>query len=166
MNMRSPKNSKQALHKRATCLLSWLTDFLPGTIPPSAEDAILDVSDDVHALLWHRSELQNILENAPQALDKSQKRDLAKLDREIRAAALLLLGSGKGMLRRYREGRYDRSHWWWYLDDILQEEAIAKSRKKALSTYRLSAESGSLQKVADPRAAYERKRKTTRRMKK
>jgi hypothetical protein len=99
---------------------------LPGTIPPSAEDAILDVSEDVHALFYHRSELQKVLETFPEALNQIQKGKLAKLDRAIRAAALLLVGSGKGMLHRYREGRYDRSHWWWYLEDVLQEKNFAK----------------------------------------
>lgn len=164
--MISQKKSKQAPHKRATEFLSWLIDFLPGTVPSSPEDAIIDVPDDVHALFWHRSELEKILEKEPAALNDAQKKKLTKLDGDIRAAALLLVGSAKGMLRRYREGRYDRSHWWWYLDDMLQEEAIAKSQKTTKSAYSLPAKGESLQKVADRLAAYGRKHKTSRRTKK
>ena len=164
--MPSQEKAIRDLKKKAAGLLSWLIDFLPGTIPSSAEDAILDVSEDVHALFWHRSELQRILEKNPQSLSNVQQKKLAKLDHDIRSAALLLVGSGKGMLRRYREGRYDRSHWWWYLDDILQEEAIAKSQKTMKSAYRIPAEEKRLQKVADRRAAYGRKHKASRRVKK
>jgi hypothetical protein len=164
--MLSQKKSKQTPHKRATELLSWLVDFLPGTIPSSPKDAILDVSDDVHALFWHRSELQKILEEDSEALNDAQKKKLAKLDGDIRATSLLLVGSAKGMLRRYREGRYDRSHWWWYLDDTLQEEAIAKSQKTIKHVYHIPAEGESLPKVADRRAAYGKKHKTSRRVKK
>jgi len=164
--MISQKKSKLAPHKRATELLSWLIDFLPGTIPPSPKDAILDVPDDVHALFWHRSELQRILEKNPQSLSNVQQKKLVKLDQDIRSAALLLVGSGKGMLRRYREGRYDRSHWWWYLDDMLQEEVIAKSQKMIKRAYRIPEEARQLQKVADHQAAYGRKHKTSGRVKK
>lgn len=52
------KSSKRSVQKRAAELLDWLIGFLPGAIPPSADDAILDVPDDVHALFYHRSELQ------------------------------------------------------------------------------------------------------------
>lgn len=164
--MPSHKNSKQAVRKRAMDFLSWLIDFLPGTIPSSPEDAILDVPDDVHALFWHRSELQNILQKYPDALSETQKKKLAKLDDDIRVAALLLLGAGKGMLRRYREGRYDRSHWWWYLDDMLQEETIVKSQKTIKSAHRFPDKSESLHKVAEHRATYHRKARTTKRAKK
>jgi hypothetical protein len=164
--MNSEEKAIRDLKKRAAGLLSWLIDFLPGTIPSSAEDAILDVSEDVHALFWHRSELQSILKKHPDALSETQMKKLAKLDHDIRSAALLLVGSGKGMLRRYREGRYDRSHWWWYLDDMLQEEAIAESQKTIKSAYRYPAEGESLQKVADRREGYGKKRKTSRRAKK
>lgn len=93
-------SSKHSVQKRAGELLDWLIAFLPGTIPSSAEDAILDGPDDVHALFWHRSELQKILETTPEALNQIQRSKLAKLDRDIRAAALLLVGAGKGMLHR------------------------------------------------------------------
>jgi hypothetical protein len=153
----SKKNSKQSAPKRAARLLDWLIGFLPGAIPPSAEDAILDVPDDVHALFWHRSELQKILETTPEALNQIQRSKLAKLDHDIRAAALLLVGAGKGMLHRYREGRYDRSHWWWYLDDILTEENLVCNQPKANVKYPVSEETGVLLKVAESRAEYKRK---------
>jgi hypothetical protein len=153
----SNKNSKQSAQKRAAKLLDWLIDFLPGAIPPSAEDAILDVPDDVHALFWHRSELQKLLETIPEALNQIQKIKLAGLDRDIRAAALLLVGAGKGMLHRYRQGRYDRSHWWWYLDDILTEENLVCNQPTARVKYAVPEEAGVLLKVAEPRAEYKRK---------
>ncbi len=153
----SKKNSKQSAPKRATRLLDWLIGFLPGAIPPSAEDAILDVPDDVHALFWHRSELQTILETTPEALNPIQREKLAKLDRDIKAAALLLVGAGKGMLHRYRNGRYDRSHWWWYLDDILMEENLVCNQPQARVKYAVPEETGVLLKVAEARAEYKRK---------
>jgi hypothetical protein len=156
------------LHTKRTAagLLTWLIDFLPGTIPSSPEDAILDVPDDVHALFWHRSELQSILQKHPEALTETQKKKLVKLDGDIRVAALLLLGAGKGMLRRYREGRYDRSHWWWYLDDMLQEEAVIKSQTSIEGGYQIPVEGGSLQKVAERQATYRRKSKAGKHVKK
>jgi hypothetical protein len=151
------KTAKQSTKKRATELLDWLIDFLPGAIPPSAEDAILDVSEDVDALFYHRSELQRVLETSPDALSPIQKGKLAKLDRDIRAAALLLVGAAKGMLRRCREGHYHRSHWWWYLDDILMEENLVCNQPKANVKYPISEETDVLLKVAEPRAEYKRK---------
>ncbi len=158
----SKKISKQSAPKRAARLLDWLIGFLPGAIPPSAEDAILDVPDDVHALFWHRSELQKILETTPEALNPIQRGKLTKLDRDIRAAALLLVGAGKGMLHRYREGRYDRSHWWWYLDDILMEENLVCNQPKTGIKYAVPAETGALLKVAESRAEYKRKSRSAR----
>jgi hypothetical protein len=151
------RNSKRSVHKRAAELLDWLIDFLPGTIPPSAEEAILDVAEDVHALFYHRSELQKILEATPEALNQIQRGKLAKLDNDIRKAALLLVGAGKGMLYSYRNGRYDRSHWWWYLDDILMEEHLVCNQSVAKVKYAASDETGVLLKVAEPRAEYKRK---------
>jgi hypothetical protein len=156
------KNSMRSLQKRAEELLNWLIGFLPGTIPPSAEDAILDVSEDVHALFYHRSELQKILAATPQALNQLQREKLSRLDREIRAAALLLVGAGKGMLHRYREGRYDRTHWWWYLEDALIEESLMCNQPKAPVQYAMAADKRTLSKVADVRAKYETKPRGTR----
>lgn len=157
-----PKSSKRQIQKRAAELLDWLIGFLPGTIPPSAEEAILDVSEDVHALFYHRSELQKILETTPEALNQIQRSKLAKLDCDIRAAALLLVGAGKGMLHRYRNGRYDRSHWWWYLDDILMEENLVCNQPQARVKYAVPEETGVLLKVAESRAEYKRKSRTAR----
>lgn len=136
--------------------MEWLIDFLPGAIPRSAEDAILDVSEDVDALFYHRSELQKILETSPEALPPIQKSKLTKLDRDIRAAALLLVGAAKGMLQRCREGHYDRSHWWWYLDDMLIEANLVGNQTKKSVEYAVPAESGALLKVAEPRTAYKK----------
>lgn len=143
-------------HTRAVRLLKWLIKFFPETIPLSAEDAILDVPDDVHALFWHRSELENVLKEAPEALNKIEKGMLVKLDQDIRAAALLLVGAGKGMLHRYREGRYDRSHWWWYLDDMLIEENLVCNQRKKGFEYAIPAERTALSKVAEARTAYKK----------
>jgi len=153
----STSTSKVPTRQRAEELLEWLIDFLPGAIPRSAEDAILDVSEDVDALFYHRSELQKILETSPETLPPIQKSKLAKLDRDIRAAALLLVGAAKGMLHRCREGRYDRSHWWWYLEDILIEENLVCNQPKAKVRYAVPAETAALSKVAEPRTAYQRK---------
>jgi len=158
--------SQPTAKQRTSSLLEWLTRFLPTAIPDSAEEAILDTSGDIHALLWHRSELENILQKTPSVLTAAQKRNLTTLDAQMRQSALLIVGSEKGHLRRYREGRYDRSHWWWYLDDMLQEEAIAKSQKTIKHVYHVPAEGKSLQKVADRRTAYGRKHKISRRAKK
>lgn len=155
-------NSKPSAQTRAPRLLNWLIDFLPSTIPPSAEDAILDDSDDVHALFWHRSELENVLREDAGALNKLQKEKLLKLDKDIRAAALLLVGAGKGMLRRYREGRYDRTHWWWYLDDMLNEANLVCNQPKAPVQYAMSADKQTLSKVAEARTKYETKPRGTR----
>lgn len=155
-------SSKRSVQKRAAELLDWLIGFLPGTIPPSAEEAILDVSEDVHALFYHRSELQKILETTPEALNQIQRSKLNKLDSDIRTAALLLVGAGKGMLHSYRKGRYDRSHWWWYLDDILMEENLVCNQPKTNVKYPVSAETGVLLKVAEPRAEYKRKSRSAR----
>ncbi len=152
----SATTTKRSLQKRAAELLDWLIGFLPGTIPPSAEDAILDVSEDVHALFYHRSELQKILEINPKTLNPIQSANLTKLDDDIRAAALLLVGAGKGMLHRYREGRYDRSHWWWYLEDTLIDASLACNQPKKGVEYAVPAESSALLKVAEPRMTYGR----------
>ena len=135
-------------------MLDWLVDFLPGAIPLSAEDAILDVSEDVDALFYHRSELQKVLETSPDALSPIQKGRLTKLDREIRAAALLLVGAAKGTLRRSREGRYDRSHWWWYLDDILIEESFSNPDVKLGGKFAFWEEVDGLPRVANRKAVY------------
>jgi len=153
------RSSKRSVHKRAAELLDWLTGFLPGTIPPSAEEAILDVAEDVHALFYHRSELQKILEATPEALNQIQRGKLAKLDNNIRKAALLLVGAGKGMLYSYRNGRYGRSHWWWYLDDILTEENLVCNQTKARVQYAIPEDADVLLKVAESRAEYKRKSK-------
>jgi hypothetical protein len=50
MTAQSQKNSNHAARKHAAELLEWLIDFLPGTIPRSAEQAIIEDCDDVHAL--------------------------------------------------------------------------------------------------------------------
>lgn len=152
----SSKSTKHALQTRATELLNWLIGFLPGTIPHSAEEAIIDDCDDVHALFDHRSELQKVLEAAPEALNQIQKEKLAKLDWDIRAAALLLFGASKGTLRRYREGRYDRSHWWWYIDDLVREANLECNKTKKGVEYAVSDEMVSLLKVAEPRLSYRR----------
>jgi hypothetical protein len=150
------KISKRSVQKRAAELLDWLIGFLPGAIPPSAEEAILDVSEDVHALFYHRSELQKVLETTPEALSQIQRDKLGKLDRDIKAAALFLVGAGKGMLHNYRKGRYDRSHWWWYLDDILTEENLVCNRPGARVKSAAPAETDFLLKVAESRTGYKR----------
>jgi hypothetical protein len=149
---------KAAIRRKATELLDWIVDFLPTAIPPTLERAILDESGEVHALFWHRSELQYILEKEPTALDEFQREKLADVDKKIRESALLLLGAEKGTLQNYREGRYDNSHWWWYLDDLLQEELMAKRLAKQKVSYRhIAVSDETLLKVAEPRAVYGRK---------
>ena len=148
---------KHTAQEQAAELLEWLVDFLPGAIPRSAEQAIIDDCDDVHALFDYRSELQKILDATPEALNQTQKAKLAKLDRDIRAAALLLFGASKGTLRRYREGRYDRSHWWWYIDDLVREANLVCNKMKKGVEYAVPAETGVLLKVAESRAEYKRK---------
>jgi hypothetical protein len=148
----TPKSAKQ----KATRLLDWLASFLPTAIPASTEEAILDDSGDVNALLWHRSELENILQKTPSALTAPQQQRLAALDAQIRQSALLIVGAEKGELRRFREGYYDRSHWWWYLDDILMEENLVCNQPEASVKYSAPEETGVLLKVAEPRAEYKR----------
>jgi hypothetical protein len=157
------KISTRSVYKRAAGLLDWLIGFLPGTNPPSAEEAILDVSEDVYALFYHRSELQKILETTPEALNQIQRSKLNKLDRDIRTAALLLVGAGKGMLHSYGKGRYDRSHWWWYLDDILTEENLVCNQSKTRVKYAVPEESGALLQAAESREPYGRKINTRKR---
>jgi hypothetical protein len=161
MTAHSQRKSKYAAQQRATGLLEWLIDFLPGTIPSSAEVAIIDDCDDVHALFDHRSELQKILETEPDALNNTQKDKLAKLDQDIRSSALLLFGASKGTLRRYREGRYDRSHWWWYIDDLVREANLVCNKTKKGVEYAVPEEFMRLPKVAEHRAVYKRKSKTS-----
>ena len=130
---------------------------MPSTILPTLEKAVLDESGEVHALFWHRSELQYILTKEPEALNALQLGRLADLDKKIRASALLLYASEKGTLQRYRQGKYDHSHWWWYLDDLLQEELMAKRREKQRVSYDLvAAGEKKLLKVAEPRVSYGR----------
>jgi len=149
--------TQKSVKQKATRLLDWLASFLPTAIPSSPEEAILDDSGDVNALLWHRSELENVLQKSPAALSATQRQRLAALDAQIRHSALLIAGAEKGELRRFREGHYDRSHWWWYLDDTLQEELIAKHHAAMRREYRFAETSTSLLKVAEPRAEYKRK---------
>ncbi len=137
------------LAQQAGRLLEWLTRFLLTAIPPSPEEAILDISGDVNALLWHRSELENILQKTPTALTPDQKQHLADLDKQIRRSALLIVGAEKGELRRFREGHYDRSHWWWFLDDMLQEELIGQNQVGAKREHRFGETSGNLLKNAE-----------------
>jgi hypothetical protein len=154
--------TQKSAKQKATRLLDWLASFLPTAIPPSPEEAILDDSGDVNALLWHRSELENILQKSPPALTATQKQRLATLDAKIRQSALLIIGAEKGELQRFRQGHYDRSHWWWYLDDMLQEELIAKNQAATKREYRFSETSSSLLKVAETKAEYKRKSKGAR----
>ena len=155
---------RAAVQKKATELLEWMVDFLPSAILPTLEKAVLDESGEVHALFWHRSELQYLLAKEPEALNALQLGQLAELDKKIRAAALLLYASEKGTLQRYRQGRYDHSHWWWFLNDILQEELMAKRRAQRKVTYpqASTAETGLL-KAAEVREPYGRKTKTRKR---
>ena len=157
MIVQTRKNTTHIVQKQASELLEWLIDFLPGTIPRSAEQAIIEDCDDVHVLFDQRSELQKILETAPNALNQVQKEKLAKFDRDVRAAALLLFGASKGTLRRYREGRYDRSHWWWYIDDLVREANLVCNKKKKGIEYSVSKGSVSLLKVAELSATYGRR---------
>lgn len=152
----SRNGARSPIQKKAAELLDWLIDFLPAAIPASAEEAIVEVCDDVHALFWHRSELHDILAHHPQALNLGQKRKLAQLDNDIKAAALLLFGASKGTLRRYREGRYDRSHWWWYIDDLVREANLECNKTKKGVEYAVSDEMVSLLKVAEPRPSFSR----------
>lgn len=146
---------KSATQKKATELLNWLVDFLPTAILPTLEKAVLDESGEVHALFWHRSALQFVLTREPEALNALQLGQLADLDKKIRASALLLYASEKGALQRYRQGKYDYSHWWWYLDDLLQEEVMAKRRAQRNVSYPLVSEVDErLLKVAEPRVSY------------
>ncbi|MCI0690577.1 hypothetical protein L0337_01070 [candidate division KSB1 bacterium] len=150
--------SRSAIQKKATELLEWMIDFLPAAILPTLEKAVLDESGEVHALFWHRSELQYLLTKEPEALNALQLDQLADLDKKIRASALLLYASEKGTLQRYRQGRYDHSHWWWYLDDLLQEELMAKRRAKLNVSYPFVSEVNErMLKVAEPRAPYGRR---------
>jgi hypothetical protein len=149
---------KQAAGK----LLDWLTAFFPTAIPASAEAAILDDSGDINALLWHRSELEGVLQKTPSALTGGQKQRLANLDTQIRRSALLIVGAEKGELRRFREGRYDRSHWWWYLDDMLNEANLVCNHPKAPVQYAMAADKRTLSKVADARAEYKTKPRSAR----
>jgi hypothetical protein len=105
----------------------------------------------------HRSELQKLLEAAPDALNQIQKNKLAKLDRNIRAAALLLFGASKGTLRRVREGRYERSHWWWYIDELVREANLVGSKKQKGIEYAIPEQMVSLPKVAEQRVSYGRR---------
>lgn len=146
------KKSNSAARERAAGLLEWLIDFLPSTIPLSAERAIIEDCDDAHALFDQRSELENLLKTAPEALDHIQKEQLAKLDRKMKASALLLFGASKGTLRRQREGRYDRSHWWWYIDDLVREANLACNQKKMLVEYAMPKRTAAVMKVAEARA--------------
>ncbi len=104
--------SRSAAQEKATELLEWLIDFMPTAILPTLEKAVLDESGEVHTLFWHRSELQHILAKEPTAINALQLDQFADLDKKIRASALLLYASEKGTLQRYRQGRYDHSHWW------------------------------------------------------
>jgi hypothetical protein len=61
------RENKHTGEKRAKELLTWLISCLPGAVPSSPEEVILDVADEVHALFWHRSELQKIIESCPEA---------------------------------------------------------------------------------------------------
>jgi len=157
MKVHSQKNSNHAAQKQAVELLEWLIDFLPGAIPRSAEQAIIEDCDDVHVFFDQRSELQKVLETDPEALNETQKNKLAELDRDIRSAALLLFGASKGTLRRYREGRYDHSHWWWYIDDLVREANLVCNKTKKGIEWAVSEEIVSLFKAGEPRAAYGRK---------
>jgi hypothetical protein len=144
-------------------LLNWLTDFFPTAIPGSHAQAILDISGDVNALLWHRSELEHILQKTPSALNAAQKLRLAAFDTQLRQTALLIVGAEKGELRRFRLGRYDRSHWWWYLDDLLQEEIMARQRTgKSIPYQHVVSAKRQLSKVAEARASYGGKAKASR----
>ena len=155
---------QSAAQEKAVELLDWLVDFLPTAILPTLEKAVLDESSEVHALFWHRSELQNLLAKEPDVLNALQLGQLADLDKKIRAAALLLYASEKGTLQRYRQGRYDHSHWWWFLDDILQEELMAKRRAQRSVPYpQASVADRGLLKVAEAREPYGRKTDTRKR---
>jgi hypothetical protein len=70
------------------------------------------------------------LQKSPAALIATQRQRLAALNAQIRHSAVLIAGAEKGELRRFREGHYDRSHWWWYLDDILIEESFSNPEMK------------------------------------
>jgi len=149
---------KSAAQEKAMELLDWLVGFLPTAILPTLEKAVLDESGEVHALFWHRSELQYILTKEPGALNALQLGRLADLDKKIRESALLLYASEKGTLQRYRQGKYDHSHWWWFLDDILQEELMAKRRaQRSLAYPQASVADMGLLKVAEAREPYGRK---------
>jgi len=155
--MPTAHSQKQAAQERAADLLEWLVGFLPGAIPRSAEQAIIEDCDEVHVFFDQRSELQKVLETDPEALNEIQKNKLAELDRDIRSAALLLFGASKGTLRRCRDGRYDYSHWWWYIDDLVREANLVCNKTKQGIEWTVSEEIVSLFKAGEPRAAYSRK---------
>jgi hypothetical protein len=153
---------KRLLQQRATDLLNWLIAFLPTAIPASPEEAILDTSGDVNALLRHRSELESLLQETPSILTEIQKQRLTALDKQMRQSALLIVGAEKGELRRFREGRYDRSHWWWYLDDILLEESFLNPDVKLGGKFSIWKEVKGLPRLSDRKAVFQREFKVQR----
>jgi len=155
--MPTAHSQNQTAQAHAAELLEWLVGFLPGAIPRSAEQAIIEDCDDVHVFFDQRSELQKVLETDPEALNETQKNKLAELDRDIRSVALLLFGASKGTLCRYRDGRYDYSHWWWYIDDLVREANLVCNKTKKGIEWTVSEEIISLFKAGEQRVAYSRK---------
>jgi hypothetical protein len=87
---------KSATQKKATELLEWMIDFLPATILPTLEKAVLDESGEVHALFWHRSELQYLLAKEPEALNALQLGQLAELDKKSESQRFFCMPLKKG----------------------------------------------------------------------
>ena len=152
--MTAERTVRKSAKQKAMRLLDWLVAFLPTAIPPSPEDASLDTSGDVNALLWHRSELERLLQKTPSILTEVQKQHLTTLDKQMRRSALLIVGAEKGELRRFCEGHYDRSHWWWYLDDILLEESFLNPDVKLGGKFSIWEEVDDLPRLADRKAIY------------
>ncbi len=92
----------------------------------------LDVVTD--ETLYVRSKLQQLLDDPANAAEASKYlAEVSRLDDLLKAKAEVLLRDLGATLRHYRKVRpRPPSHWWWYLDKLVQPQP-APRRKKAVA---------------------------------
>jgi len=94
---------------------------------------ILDVETD--DMLAVRSHIQRLLDDAANAKEAEKYLSrIADLDASLQAQAEVVLRKLGAALRHYRKVRpRPPSHWWWYLDKLVEPQPERRRRKRAVA---------------------------------
>lgn len=78
--------------------------------------------EDLELLLFDRSDLERALKAAPEGLTAAERRKLAVLDNELKKLASAICAALPDLPAMRRQLGVPKSHWWWFLDKMSQEQ--------------------------------------------